>query len=88
MLACQRADQAELAFELYQIMKARGLQPKHNNAHSICYTLLKSCYNRIRKGWRPGMRPALFPLLFASSRAVTLCAYHVQSVSVDCHFAT
>eukprot|EP00878_Enallax_costatus_P031002 GHUV01033828.1.p1 GENE.GHUV01033828.1~~GHUV01033828.1.p1 ORF type:complete len:253 (+),score=59.18 GHUV01033828.1:270-1028(+) len=57
LLACQRADQAELAFELYQIMKARGLQPKHNNAHSICYTLLKSCYNRIRKSWRPGGYP-------------------------------
>jgi hypothetical protein len=57
LLACQRTDQAELAFELYQIMKARGLQPRHNNAHSICFTLLKACYNRIRRGWRPGGYP-------------------------------
>uniref|UniRef100_A0A383VR28 PROP1-like PPR domain-containing protein n=1 Tax=Tetradesmus obliquus TaxID=3088 RepID=A0A383VR28_TETOB len=57
LLTCQRTDQAELAFELYQVMKARGLQPRLNNAHSICYTLLKACYNRIRRGWRPGGYP-------------------------------
>lgn len=62
LLACQRTDQAELAFELYQIMKARGLQPRLNNAHSICYTLLKSCFNRIRKGWRPGGYPPRGPV--------------------------
>jgi hypothetical protein len=57
LLACQRTDQAELAFELYQIMKARGLQPRLNNAHSICYTLLTTCFNRIRKAWWPGGYP-------------------------------
>lgn len=57
LLACQRTDQAELAFELYQVMKARGLQPRLNNAHSICYTLLNTCFSRIRKGWWPGGYP-------------------------------
>lgn len=38
-------------------MKARGLQPKHNNTHSICFTLLKACYNRTRRAWRPGGYP-------------------------------
>jgi hypothetical protein len=57
LLACQRTDQAELAFELYQIMKARGLTPRLNNAHSICYTLLSSCFSRIRKAWWPGGYP-------------------------------
>lgn len=57
LLACQRTDQAELAFELYQIMKSRGLTPRLNNAHSICYTLLSSCFSRIRKTWWPGGYP-------------------------------
>jgi hypothetical protein len=57
LLACQRTDQAELAFELYQVMKARGLQPRLNNAHSICHTLLTSCFSRIRKAWWPGGYP-------------------------------
>lgn len=57
LLACQRTDQAELAFELYQIMKARGLQPRLNNAHSICYTLLTTCFGKIRKAWWPGGYP-------------------------------
>jgi len=57
LLACQRTDQAELAFELYQVMKARGLQPRLNNAHSICYTLLTACFSRIRKSWWPGGYP-------------------------------
>lgn len=57
LLACQRTDQAELAFEVYQIMKARGLQPRLNNAHSICYTLLSACFSRIRKSWWPGGYP-------------------------------
>lgn len=57
LLACHRTDQAELAFELYQIMKARGLLPRLNNAHSICYTLLSACFKRIRKSWWPGGYP-------------------------------
>lgn len=57
LLACQRTDQAELAFEVYQIMKTRGLQPRLNNAHSICYTLLSACFSRIRKAWWPGGYP-------------------------------
>jgi hypothetical protein len=44
-------------------MKARGLQPRLNNAHSIAYTLLKACFNRIRKGWRPGGYPPRGPVL-------------------------
>lgn len=38
-------------------MKARGQQPRLNNAHSICFTLLTACFSRIRSAWWPGGYP-------------------------------
>lgn len=59
--ACQRTDQAELAFEVWSIMKARGQVPKEYNAQAICYEMLKICFNRIRSSWRPGGYPPKDP---------------------------
>lgn len=39
LLACQRADQAELAFELYHIMKAKKMQLKEVGTHNGLFGL-------------------------------------------------
>ncbi len=49
--------QAELAFEVYQIMKARRCITVGRFAQSMCYSLLKASFNRIRASWRPGGYP-------------------------------
>lgn len=57
--ACGRADQAELAFEVLNVMRAKGMYAKERNAQNICHTMLKICYNRIRQSWQSagGYRP-------------------------------
>ncbi len=57
LLACQRADQAELAFEVYTVMRLNKVLARDLNAQSMCYTLLKCCMNRLRERWQPGGYP-------------------------------
>lgn len=39
---CQRADAAELAFEVVRVMKERGVRMQESH----CFVLLRLCYNR------------------------------------------
>lgn len=39
---CQRADAAELAFEVVRVMKERGIRMQESH----CFVLLRLCYNR------------------------------------------
>jgi pentatricopeptide repeat protein len=55
--ACQRADQAELAFEVYNVMRVTKVPVKDLNAQAACFTLLKCCLNRLRQKWLPGGYP-------------------------------
>jgi len=53
--ACQRADEPELCFDLYKLMKVRGIRVDDECA----FQLLRLCYNSIRALWRPGGYPAM-----------------------------
>jgi pentatricopeptide repeat protein len=57
LAACCRADQAELAFEVYNVMRLTKVPLKDLNAQAVCYTLLKCCLNRLREKWVPGGYP-------------------------------
>jgi len=61
--ACQRADQAQLALEVYAIMRAKRIPILQNKfAQSIFFSLLKACFNQIRNQWaRSGCGPAAGP---------------------------
>jgi len=54
LAACQRAGCAELAFEVHQCAKRRGVVLRDRAAQSAAYSLLKACHNRIRAGWERG----------------------------------
>ena len=51
--ACQRANEAELAFEVLKVMKQRGFEVDE----VLCFILVRLCYNRLRSAWRPGGYP-------------------------------
>ncbi|CAL8460572.1 g101 [Coccomyxa elongata] len=51
--ACQRANEAELAFDVYRMMKQRG----HVVDEAVCFILVRLCYNQLRDSWYPGGYP-------------------------------
>ncbi|DBB18556.1 TPA: hypothetical protein ACH3X3_000188 [Trebouxia sp. C0006] len=51
--ACQRANEAEIAFEVFRLMR----QKKIVLDGTLCFILLRLCYNRLREEWYPGGYP-------------------------------
>ncbi|KAL0041133.1 hypothetical protein WJX77_005807 [Trebouxia sp. C0004] len=51
--ACQRANEAEVAFEVFRLMR----QKKIVLDGTLCFILLRLCYNRLREEWYPGGYP-------------------------------
>ncbi|KAL3134957.1 hypothetical protein ABBQ32_007917 [Trebouxia sp. C0010 RCD-2024] len=51
--ACQRANEAEVAFEVFRLMQ----QHKIMVDDAVCFVLLRLCFNRLREEWYPGGYP-------------------------------